>query len=148
MRELLSRRLPSGFGLFAAGWCRRQRSWSDDNRSPNAGRHGGAIERAGRPSTYLGEDYLYHQEAGEGTRDDGTIERGYRIRRTPNENPVAPEPTYGPPILDESLVALLDTEPDDFMVASAFFTAWWRGRPDVSGDRQAAAAAPALPLWH
>src|SRR5262245_5877005 len=41
-------------------------------------------QRAARPWTHLAEPFVYHEEAWERPRGDGTTESGYRIVRTPN----------------------------------------------------------------
>ncbi len=53
--------------------------------------------RVARPWSYFGDAFVYHEQAWSRSLDDGSIEQGYRVLRTNNEKPLAPEITSGPP---------------------------------------------------
>ena len=65
------------------------------------------LQRAGRPYSYLDEEFLYHAEAWETALPDGSIERGYRIWRSENPSPDVPVATSDLPFLEESLEEIL-----------------------------------------
>src|SRR5262245_16593017 len=47
-------------------------------------------QRAARPWTYRDEPYVYHDQAWQRPTDDGLMEYGYRVYRTPNTAPPRP----------------------------------------------------------
>ncbi len=59
--------------------------------------------RVARPWSYFGDPFLYHEQAWSRSLDDGSIEQGYRVLRTTNEKPLAPEITSGPPTVAPEL---------------------------------------------
>src|SRR5829696_1844317 len=84
-------------------------------------------QRAARPWTGLGEAHLYHEQVWDRTLEDGAIEHGYRVVRTPNDSPRAATKTSGPPALGPGLAdlpAATDADPVTVILRLRDYPEW------------------------